>query len=95
MYEWHGWATLRKTPEVDTSTTQALLAESDRISNETGKLTKCKRRMARLASWLPQSAQPNHRGSLPDDRTYRARVLTRDQDLSPRVGLAEDAEVLE
>jgi hypothetical protein len=47
VYEWHGWATLRKTPAVDyyddldqemLSMVGALLAESDIIGNETADL---------------------------------------------------------
>jgi hypothetical protein len=46
VYEWHGWATLRKTPAVDDddldqetwSAVGALLAESDSVINETADL---------------------------------------------------------
>ncbi len=130
MYEWHGWATLRKTPEVDyndgldeavLSRIRALLEESDKVSNETAKLTNAN---GEWHVWLagchnhPSSAIVDlflgiakaapgsygvlylydHGASENWDRLVMRRGSiheSRDEDLSPHVGLVEDAEILE
>lgn len=128
MYEWHGWATLRKTAEVDyyddpdetvLSTVQALLAASDSISNETAKLNSangawhvwlagchnhCSPQIVDLFRTLAHTAPGSYgilylyddEASDGWDRWVMRRGgihKSRDEDLSPHIGMVEDAEL--
>lgn len=130
VYEWHGWATLRKTSAVeyfddigdeDLSAVRALLADSDSTVNETADLRGAN---GDWHVWL--AGRHNHRdpdvvelfrsiaAALPGsygvlyiyddeasdgwDRWVMRRGgihCVRDEDLSPHVGVVEDAEDFE